>query len=132
MKNNDKQKIENNGMNNRMIADKISIRKQTRVGVEHSLTLRESKSKSKLMMYEFKCKFNNIKLIDKTKSDWFYCIAEDGTVFKFSKDYYNFYYLDLDKFVWRKKPSLYELISDSFLKYQEFVEFKDYFSECNE
>ena len=127
-----KDDLKTHGAFHRINTNEIKIFPKTRVGMNHSYTCRESKSMSKLLLFEIKCSCNNISLVDKNSSDWYYCIAEDGTIFKFSKDYCNFYYLDLDNYVWRKKQSLFGLIFDSFLKYQELDAFKDYFNECNE
>ncbi len=106
--------------------------KPTRVGMSHSYTVKETKTSSFLQTYILKCQISGEELKDRTKPDWYYCIIEDGTVFKFHPKERVFYQLDLDKLVWRSNQSLVSLYYDTFLKFQEFDGFVDYYPHADE
>ena len=71
---------------------------------------------------------DGIELVDHTKKDWYYCMVENGAIFKYCDDYREWYYqLDLERFVWIKNQSFVSLTYDTYLRYQEIPGFRDYF-----
>ena len=98
----------------------------------HSYTTDETKTSSYLNTYIMKCKIRGTELINYTKPDWYYCIVEDGRIFKFHHDECIFYELDLDKLVWYRNQSYASLIYDTYLRYQEFSGFVDYYPHADE
>ncbi len=66
-------------------------------------------------------------LTDYTKPDWYYCIVEDGSIFKYNPNEHIFYQLDLSRFVWIANQNFASLIHDTYLRFQEIVGFRDYF-----
>ena len=101
--------------------------KSSRIGMSHSYTAEETRTSSYLNAYVTKCKISGVELTNYTKPDWYYCIVEDGNVFKFHPNEHIFYKLDLDKLVWVWKQSYASLINDTYLRFQEFSGFIDYY-----
>ena len=100
--------------------------KPSRVGCSHSYTVQETKSSSVIDMYILMAKLSGKELVDYTRDDWYYCIAEDGSVFKYHPDEMLFYQLDLKKMQWERNQNWAALIYDTYLRYQEFSRFHDY------
>ena len=101
--------------------------KPSRVGFSHSYTALETKSASIVNKYVLLAQISGRNLIDYTKEDWYYCIAEDGSVFKYHSEELIFFQLDLEKMQWKRNQNWASLIHDTYLRYQEFDGFRDYF-----
>lgn len=98
----------------------------------HSLTPRESRTKTKLQEFEIKNAILGNKIEIKNSEDKKYYLVEDGTVIKLEEKNYSFYRLNLETYKWDLDQSLLAIFHDSFLKYQEFLDFKDYYSNSEE
>lgn len=122
--------IKNNNVN--LIDDRITVNsgdfivKKSVLG-GHSLTEREFNTKSMLRKYIMLNKFNGKTLEPKNVNGVKYFLAEDGTVFKYDESNFSFYRLSLNDFVWDYDQSLSSLYYDAYLRFQEFVDFEDYY-----
>lgn len=108
------------------------MKPSTRVGWEHSLTAREFATHCTIKAYEMTHRLNGESLPDYTKPDWYYCIVEDGSVFKYHPKELLFYRLDLDRMVWVPKQSYYSLILDTYLKFMEYHKFVDHYPHASD
>lgn len=99
----------------------------SRVGYSHSYTAEETKSVSGINKYLLLAKIRGETLIDYTKPDWYYCVVEDGRVFKYNPQELLFYRLDLERFVWVRDQTFASLCHDTYLMFQEIAGFRDYF-----
>ena len=59
------------------------VTKWSRVGSSHSYTVQETKTSTEIAKYILLAQISGKELVDYTKEDWYYCIAEDGSVFKY-------------------------------------------------
>ena len=103
------------------------ITSRTRVGCDHSYTVHETLSQSKVQKHVLLAQIRGETLTDYTKPDWYYCIVEDGSIFKYHPESHSFYGLDLERFVWVWDRSFVSIFYDTFLKFQEIDGFRDYF-----
>ena len=103
------------------------VHPKSRVGCSHSQTQQEFETKSRIRRFVMNSRFDGKKLPNYTKPDWYYCIVEDGRVFKYHSQRLEFYHLDLDRFVWIPDQSYASLIYDTYLKFEEFYEFVDHY-----
>lgn len=101
--------------------------KPSRIGSSHSYTAQETKSASEIHKYVMSARISGKELVDYTREDWYYCIAEDGSVFKFPSNRDDFYQLDLKKMQWEHNQSWASVIDDTYLRFQELDGFRDYF-----
>ena len=104
---------------------------ESRVGITHSDTLEESLTWNFLEKQATRLRFAG-KFIDRTKPDWYYCIVENGVVFKFHPDELLFYALDLEQLVWRRNQALASLYLNPYLRFQEFRRFVDCYPHAEE
>lgn len=117
--------------------DRININKEDfkiRKKVEgmHSMTVSESQTKTRLLEYEIKKVVTKQKLDLKNTVYNKYFLVENGMVIKYDMKNYLFYKLDLDKYVWQLDNDVMKDIVNKSLKYQEFIDFKDYYYNSEE
>ncbi len=103
----------------------------SRVGTMHSYTLEESLTANFLSQQAHRLQFAG-QFIDRTKPDWYYCVAENGIAFKFHPDEMLFYELDLEQLVWRRNQQLVSLYFNNCPKFQEFFTFVDCYPHADE
>ena len=101
--------------------------KPSRIGSSHSYTVQETTSASEINKFVSLAQISGKELVDYTREDWYYCIAEDGSVFKFHPEERLFYQLDLKQMQWEYNQSWASIIHDTNLRFQEFDGFRDYF-----
>ena len=101
--------------------------KLSRIGSSHSYPVQEAKSEIEIKKYVSLAQISGKELVDYTKEDWYYCIAEDGSVFKFHPKERLFYQLDLKQMQWEYNQSWASIICDTCLRFQELDDFRDYF-----
>lgn len=117
--------------------DRININKEDfkiskKVEGMHSMTESESQTKTKLLEYEIKKVVTKQKLDLKNTIYNKYFFVENGMVIKYDMKNYLFYKLDLDKYVWQLDNDVMKDIVNKSLKYQEFIDFKDYYYNSEE
>ena len=117
--------------------DRININKEDfkiskKVEGMHSMTESECQTKTKLLEYEIKKVVTKQKLDLKNTIYNKYFFVENGMVIKYDMKNYLFYKLDLDKYVWQLDNDVMKDIVNKSLKYQEFIDFKDYYYNSEE
>lgn len=117
--------------------DRININKEDfkiskKVEGMHSMTVSESQTKTRLLEYEIKKVVTKQKLDLKNTVYNKYFLVENGMVIKYDMKNYLFYKLDLDKYVWQLDNDVMKDIVNKSLKYQEFIDFKDYYYNSEE
>ncbi len=103
------------------------VQHKTRVGQSHSYTAEETRAESEIRKYVLLANVRGDTLTDYTKPDWYYCIVEDGSIFKCSPKEPLFYELDLTRFVWIPNQRFASIYYDTYLRFQEIPGFRDYF-----
>ncbi len=94
-----------------------------------SIKAKYEETKAKLKQFEESCKERNIQLQLKNNPQMKYYEIEDGNIFKRDIVRGLFYRLDLKQFKWNEDATLLSLYRGSHLKFQEILDFKDYFED---
>lgn len=61
-----------------------------------------------------------------------YYIIEDGRIFKLEEDSFSFYQLNMNTKKWESNQNLASLYYDSFLRFQELLDFQDYYETAEQ
>lgn len=107
----------------------FQIHRRTRVGKDHSSTRAEATSRLKIQGW-ITLSLIKDKTLSYTNTAEYYCIAADGTIFK--KEQNNYYKLDIERMVWLKDDGLISIWNGNGPIFQEYQDFKDYFSIVQE
>ncbi len=103
----------------------FKIYPKTRVGKDHSSTHEETKSRLEVQKWITLSLIKDNTLRYKNTAEY-YCIVADGCVFK--KEQGIFYRLILEEMVWKRDDSLISVWNGQGPIFQEYHDFKDYFS----
>lgn len=106
--------------------ESIGFIQKSAVG-SHSYTVAETKTMSFINKEILKKQIRGETLELKNNNKTRYFLVEDGTVFKYDTEALLFYQLNLEKMRWYLNQSLEPLYYDTYLRFQELVDFKDYY-----
>lgn len=106
--------------------DSVGIIQKVGFG-SHSYTAEETKTMSYISKEIIKKEIKRVPLELKNNGKNRYFLVENGIVFKYDTEKFLFYQLNLEKMKWQENQYLASLFYDSYLKFQELLDFKDYY-----
>lgn len=106
--------------------DTIGVMQKAGFG-SHSYTAEETKTMSYINKEILKKEIKKAPLVLKNNEKNRYFLLENGIVFKYDTENFLFYQLNLEKMKWQENQNLASLFYDSYLKFQELLDFKDYY-----
>lgn len=101
----------------------------SRVGIDHSDTPEEFRSKRMINLWAIKSKIQGKSIMANNTAEH-YCIATDGTIFK--KEGALYYKLDIERMIWVKDDHMITIWNGEGLMFKEYQDFEDYFEISKE
>lgn len=111
--------------------ESIGFIQKSAVG-SRSYTIEETKTMSYINKEILKKQIRGEALELKNDNKTRYFLVEDGTVFKYNAETYLFYQLNLETMMWNVNQDLASLYYDTYLRFQELIDFKDYYDIDNQ
>lgn len=89
------------------------------------------KTVGKIQLYKKQKEAEKILLKEKKEEHVDYYMTEYGQIFKFDKEHFESYELDLYKMLWFQNQDFLTIYFDNYLKYTEIPGFEDYYDFKN-